>query len=1068
MTDAAAALLVGSPLFDPVWYAEVAGCDRRPAAAARHYLRRGARRGLHPHPLFATEHVLAGCPSLAEGGDALVGYLTQQRFDVATHPLFDLRGYTAANPAAATHPLGPLGHYLEVGAPAGLAPNDWYQPHEGEPRGLVDWVVARQREWQGRRRLVPKARTRRPPTGEPTGEPTDEPTDEPTGELADSVPQPVRTGPNAGPSAGSVSVIIEAGTDRAALDVTVGSVLAQDVPAHDLIVVATGDADALRHQLGSSFPEAPLTVLSLADAPGPRASIGLNRAARQATGDHLAWAAAGDVWAPGRLRRLLAACTTDGTGGCPSAVCDVMRVVRPGKHDQYAAASPTQGRPTSPVTAELGRLLVARSAFSETGGFDEQLPAAWEPDFVHRLASRFAVRAVPVVGTTRAVDAEGAVADATEPVLDHAGVSTWADVAFNRYAVDWDDLARRDQRADLVTVVVTATGWRQVVGCVRQVHAAGAPAGRALECLVVDDGSHSLTSQVLSSLETRFDGVRVVHLPSPHGSSLSSNLALPEVHGSVVVWLSGEVRVQPGWLGPLVDAVERPDVLGAQSLVTSPTGSIRSAGFAFPSCGGLPYEFLHGFPAADAAGLDDVPLSALSRTALALRYDDLVTLHGFDPLFRGGLEDVDLCLRLLHERRGHFVLAPDSRVSLPARSRGGRRSAPAHAPDRAAESPVPALNRELFLDRWEARTPRDDSRLWASRGFDVHSYVTVPVDGMHRRLCAPRPVVSRPRVSVRETAPRLRWALKVASPAGERRELWGDTHFARSLGGALRDLGQQVVVDHREDFDRHTGHYDDVVLVLRGLESFEPAYGQVNLAWVISHPELLLRREAASYDRVLAASNSWAAKMSQRWSMRIDPLLQATDPELFHPDRGRTDEGDALVFVGGSRQHYRQIVRHSVVSGLPLSVYGSDWEELIPPHLIKGTFVPNRDLGALYASAGVVLNDHWEDMRREGFLSNRLFDAVASGARVISDDVAGLDGMFENSVQVATDAASLTRLVRHDPLDHTFGTDEERRRVAGRVHREHSFHQRAKRLLDVAMEVRHQQATGHPQQPLGG
>jgi hypothetical protein len=350
----------------------------------------------------------------------------------------------------------------------------------------------------------------------------------------------------------------------------------------------------------------------------------------------------------------------------------------------------------------------------------------------------------------------------------------------------------------------------------------------------------------------------------------------------------------------------------------------------------------------------------------------------------------------------------------------------------------------------------------------VHSYATVPTDGMHRRLCAPHPVVSRPRVSVRETVPRLRWALKVASPAGERRELWGDTHFARSLAGALRDLGQQVVVDHREDFDRQSGHHDDVVLVLRGLERFQPAYGQVNLAWVISHPELLSQREAASYDRVLAASHSWADKMSRRWSVRIDPLLQATDPKLFHPDRGRTDEGDPVVFVGGSRQHYRQIVRHSVVSGLPLSVYGSDWEELIPPHLIKGTFVPNRDLGALYASAGVVLNDHWEDMRREGFLSNRLFDAVASGARVISDDVAGLDGMFDNSVQVATDAASLARLVRKDPLDHTFGTDEERRRVAGRVHREHSFQQRATRLLEIALEVRHQQATGHPRPPLGG
>lgn len=1043
--DAAAELLATSPLFDWLWYAESAGCERAPLAAAKHYLRRGARRGLHPHPLFAIEHAVAACPSLAAGVDPLVTYLTEQRFDVVTHPLFDLRSYRAANPGAVTHPLGPLGHYLEVGARAGLAPNDWYQPHESEPRGLVDWVVARHREWQTRRSLVPRARTRHAPVAE--------------------LPQ------LPGPAQPRVSVVVPAGADRGALERTVRSVVEQDLPAHEIIVVTLLEADRteeLRGDLERSFPEArlsvlstgPLTGLSTGLSTGGSAPVGLNLAARHASGDYLAWAVPGDLWAPGRLRRLQATCEAES----PAAVCDVLRVVRPGKRDVYAAAQPSPGRPTSLVTAELGRLLVSRSAFSAAGGFDEQLPAGWEQDFVHRLAGRFPVRAVPTVGASREVAVDVPAVEVEGPVLDHCEVPTWADVALNRYAVDWDALARRDQRADLVTVVVSSSGWRQAVGCVRQVVAAGAPEGRTLECLVVDDGSTSLTSQVLSSLETRFSGVRVVHLASPLGSTLSSNLALPEANGSVVVWLSGEVRVQPGWLSPLLDALRSPDVLGAQSLVTSTTGSIHSAGFAFPTCGGLPYEFLEGFPAADAAGLDDVPVMALSRAALAVRYDDLVALHGFDPLFRGGLEDVDLCLRLLHTRRGHFVVAPDSRVSLAARSRGGRRSAPAQLSDRVADSPVPALNRELFLDRWEARAPRDDRRLWASRGFDVHSYATVPSDGMHRRLSPPRPVVSRPRVSVHETAPRLRWALKVASPAGERRELWGDTHFARSLAGALRDIGQQVVVDHREDFARHSGHHDDVVLVLRGLETFQPAYGQVNLAWVISHPELLSQREAASYDRVLAASHSWADKMSRRWSLRIDPLLQATDPELFHPDRGRTDEGEPVVFVGGSRQHYRQIVRHSVTSGLPLSVYGSDWEELIPRHLIKGTFVPNGDLGALYASAGVVLNDHWEDMRREGFLSNRLFDAVASGARVISDDVAGLDGMFESSVQVATDAASLARLVRNDPLDHTFGTDEERRRVAGKVHREHSFHQRATRLLDIALEVRHQQA-GSPQPP---
>ncbi len=721
-----AALLAASPFFDPVFYAGTAGCDSRPLAAARHYLRRGARRGLHPHPLFATEHVVAACPSLGEGGNPLATYIRQQRYDVATHPLFDLKAYRAASPAAAAHPLGPLGHYLEVGARQRLAPNDWYQPHEGEPRGLVDWVAARHREWLERRSRVPRSRTRHPPQPEPA---------------------PGSSAP--GPGEPLVTVVVPAGADPRALERTVRSVLDQEQAAREVVVVADGTRRGveLRRELERWFPEAALVVVSYDGTAGERPSVGLNRAARRAAGDLLAWALPGDVWAPGRLRLLQAVCTEEDA----PAASDVMRVVRPGTHDVYAAASAALGPPASPVTVELARLVVRRSAFWAVGGFDEQLPGSWETDLVLRLASRFPVRSVAAVGTSREEVVEALAAEVEPSVLDHARVSTWADVAFNRCAVDWDALSRRDQRTDLVTVVVSAAGWRQAVACVRQVVTAGAPAGRSCECLVVDDGSQSLTSVVLSSLEARFDDVRVVHIPASVGAALSSNLALRQANGSVVVWLAGDVRVQPRWLDPLVGALESPDVLGAQALVTGASGSIDCAGFAFPSCGGLPYEFLQGFPAADAAGLDDVPLMALSRAATAMRYDDLVALQGFDPLFRGGLEDVDLCLRLLHTRRGRFVLAPESRVSRPARSRGGRRTPPAQTPERGAGS-VPALERELFLDRWEARSPRDDRRLWASRGFDVHGYATVPSEGVERRLCAPQPVLSRARVSVHENA----------------------------------------------------------------------------------------------------------------------------------------------------------------------------------------------------------------------------------------------------------------------------------------------------------------------------
>ena len=94
-----------------------------------------------------------------------------------------------------------------------------------------------------------------------------------------------------------------------------------------------------------------------------------------------------------------------------------------------------------------------------------------------------------------------------------------------------------------------------------------------------------------------------------------------------------------------------------------------------------------------------------------------------------------------------------------------------------------------------------------------------------------------------------------------------------------------MVIDRRDEYYRQTGHLDDVTLTLRGRTEFRPAYGQVNLAWVISHPEMVSGSEAKSYDRVLAASESWSKRMSEVWGLPVEPLMQATDPDLFRPDR---------------------------------------------------------------------------------------------------------------------------------------------------------------------------------------
>ena len=728
-----------------------------------------------------------------------------------------------------------------------------------------------------------------------------------------------------------------------------------------------------------------------------------------ATGEYVAFLDAADTWVPERLARLLAV-------GAP-VVADRLEGVR-GNGDREVYAQP---RPT-----EAARLLFRRSVLVDGGGIDPAAGSAWVLDFLLRNPET-QIATVPEVGVRRSFPDRRRAHDLPVGNARHA--------VLNRHLVDWAGLAERERVPGLTSVVVpTYEDWELTTACVESLVGAGGE----IEVLVWDNGS---APEVAARLDRLHGGrVRVVHAPENYSFALGNNLGFAECSGDVVVFLNNDTTVPPGWLAPLREALEDQHVLGAQPLLVYPDGAIQSAGVAFPSSGGLPHTFLQGFPVEHAAGLDDLPLHALTGAALVLRSDDVVRLRGFDPLFTNGMEDVDLCRRLEDLRPGRFRVVTAAPV--------------VHHESRTPGRYLKHLaNRQVYLDRWTGGDePRDDVGLWGSRGLTVVDHRIAPRRNEPPELAIPQPVLVRAeRLAVDERPDRLRWAIKNPAPAGDGGERWGDTHFASSLAAALRGLGQDVVVDRHPDWDRTTGVLDDVALVLRGLHPFEPRPGQVSLAWVISHPDDVTPEELRRYDRVAAASLTWAERATREWGIPAEPLLQATDPDLFHPHGGVADTGPPVLFVGNSRRELRPVVRDALAAGLPLAVYGDLWAGLVPDDVVVAQSIPNAELSAAYASAGVVLNDHWDDMRVGGFVSNRLFDAVASGARVVTDEIAGAADLFGDSVQVYRAPEDLARLVR----DHAvFGDEASRRATAERVLREHSFTVRAEALVRLALEAR--------------
>ncbi len=569
------------------------------------------------------------------------------------------------------------------------------------------------------------------------------------------------------------------------------------------------------------------------------------------------------------------------------------------------------------------------------------------------------------------------------------------------------------------TTAVVVPGVETVETLVRSARAA---VDDGAVVVVVVDSTRVLVPLLdsLASAGIDLDSVVLAHLPSPSTLGLAVQRAVDAVPSDTSVLISPAVVLTPGAVPILVSALSH-DTVAATAVVLSDDETIASAGIVADGREAAPRRLLAGHPSEDAVHLGGLTLAAAEGHAMAIRTATLDE-HPIDP----GLDDwavVDVTARAATPDR---VRVADVVLHL------DRRELPALPAGEATWAPAPPRPATSILD--------------TVTGFTTSGWSDAP-DGSTAPalLRAPATVPDGPARGL----PALRWALKLPSPPGPRGSTWGDTFFAADLARALRRLGQEVVTDRRTAHHRASGHLDDVVLSLRGLVRYRPQPGTTSVLWVISHPDLVDAEELAQVDLAYAASEPWSQKATQASGRRVSPLLQAADTSRFTPgDSPR----DGIVFVGRPRRGSRRVVTDAIDAGATLDLYGEGWDELVDARHARDAFVPNDELPGLYRRARIVLNDHWPDMAAEGFWSNRTFEALASGALVVSDEVAGGADLFGGLVRGYRDVADLGSLLAPD----ADGWPDAAARAAALdlFTRDHGFDARARTLLADVLDHR--------------
>jgi glycosyltransferase involved in cell wall biosynthesis len=231
----------------------------------------------------------------------------------------------------------------------------------------------------------------------------------------------------------------------------------------------------------------------------------------------------------------------------------------------------------------------------------------------------------------------------------------------------------------------------------------------------------------------------------------------------------------------------------------------------------------------------------------------------------------------------------------------------------------------------------------------------------------------------------LRVAIHICAPK-EKALSWGDYYYGLAIQKYLNLNGFIANIIYANSPAKASRDADiNIAIVGRSIKKFPP--NKLNIAWIISHPEIFTQEMAARFRIVFSASPYFTRYLQAEGLTGARLLQQASDLDYFHkvgrPDRPAVP----CIFVGSSKGVSRPFIEKLCAAFHDARVIGEGWQKKLAAERIISNWIDNAELPRLYRNSSVVLSEHWRSMRLFGIVANRVSDALSAGAHVVSDNL---------------------------------------------------------------------------------